>query len=1098
MTQAPIVRQEQLAPREIIAYPRVDDFYNMLQFRLNMTVADFTLQNKFTIFINALPRRKTTFIDRYANVDLIYAGIARQRALLEGEDDYQKRDLDKAWNFLDVAHLDSDTAIVSSQLYRAFSSGSYRLEDIPKVGMGTLKQYFQSILDPDNATREPTSRQIAEFNILNYHFDVQKDHFFSIPLVLFGEIDGILHFVYKDEDARNVKPRSLGNLIRVASAMYETQILEWDLVGRNPEKTKAVLQPLDSSFYEHVNRNPILRQLGFQRYYQKYLGFYQSRIRFNDDVIHSKVYRPYLKTAIISIMIDSYAHNVSAHSLVALNWWFKQRAENLRGRVKEHRQDVAEVTDVIQTHIPEGFEQDRLMELITPWVRGLFVKNVDPQYDVVNFPGPLAREVQPLLKFLMQKGAFWSGIARDNHFGGDSSSLFEVLWQNFINNPLYLGTIAKSEDIHRLTIRVFLYEPMSEASIDEEKPCHRFKKPLVEGPFVVIDLKNQRPEFKWDEDGRDYYALANGDRLYNDEHPEFEELSDFVQPGEQYLAIKQILNDHRLFFPGEVVGRHAFFTLIENEIRNVKHYKGEALRQIQENGLELCISLQEAPVRMEMQGEKALCRVGIWINTPTPLILKDGNLLLRRKYAAIREGIMDPETFSPHLGGGFQDKICAGMLFNNRFISVQNGDMNELRDQSDDTERDNMFYPWITPATSSVEAPHDDIEFDHLAYDHWDQFVSCYDHTEGYLKKYFYLWKAADIRWIRSLEDAEFVWDNLARFRFVDISGLKDYRTALFDRVRSQGVLRIVEGDFDQSKLGDATVNQAYQLWLKSWIGKQPINMQLRIDQAVIGEFRYEPGMKNPLVYVPEWELATSKPALPKALSLHLDLAHGGDSLNPQLLRYRNHGVYKKYFQGSLVPGEPLSDKANARMAELFEVLMTKVTIFDSRIHHRIKNEDRRQTFEQSLFLQIRDETNSGDLENGNWLSEWEREKEVILRNTHFLVLHLSFIEKVLLSKYGDHPEYADENIGLFIQEEILPYIQHGGEIRDNFMLVITTGRGRTKWWSRLQDSSRYRGFQRFTLFRPVESIISAIEDAINRKDDLELKYNLVKVMFGS
>ncbi|RME95613.1 MAG: hypothetical protein D6772_12900, partial [Bacteroidetes bacterium] len=100
---------------------------------------------------------------------------------------------------------------------------------------------------------------------------------------------------------------------------------------------------------------------------------------------------------------------------------------------------------------------------------------------------------------------------------------------------------------------------------------------------------------------------------------------------------------------------------------------------------------------------------------------------------------------------------------------------------------------------------------------------------------------------------------------------------------------------------------------------------------------------------------------------------------------------------------------------------------------------------------------------------------------------------------YSDHPDYSDENIGLFIQEEILPDIlDERAQPRENFVLVITTGRGRTKWWTQLTDQERYQSYQNFTIFRPVESIISAIEDAISRKDDLEVKYNLVKVMFGS
>lgn len=1093
MTQAPYIRSERIAPREIIGFPKIDEFYDMLQYRLNMVTAGFTLQHKFTIFINALPRRKTTFIDRYENVPLIYAGIPRQRKLLELIDGRSNPDLTPHWNYLDVTDLNSDTAVVSSQLYQSFSTGSYGMADITEVGMGTLRDYFAAILDPSSG-KKPTPRQLAEYEILNFYFDLQRDRYFSIPLIMFGEFDGIMHFVYTEADDRNVKPRSIGGLIRSCSAMLETQTLEWDLVGRNPEKSKAIMMPLDPGFYKDVNRNPILRELNFEDYYRKYLGFYQARIRFNDDIIHSKVYRPYLKTAIISIMIDSFAHNVSAHSLVALNWWFKQRAENLRSRVREHREDVNEFHEMVDQYLPEGFEKDRLLELLQPWMNGTFVKDAEPTYDLVSFPGPLAREVQPLLKFLMQKGAFWSGIARDNHFGGESASLFEVLWQDFVNNPLYLGTIAKSEDIHRIRLRVILYEPFSLASINEEMPCHRPKKPLVEGEFLTIDLKKRRPAMEVDGEGRAYLPLCEGDRLYYDEHPELEEMSDFVMPGLEFTTIRQILEECELFFPGEVVGRHAFFTLLENEIRNVKHYKGEALRQIQEHGLELVISLQEAPVRADMSGEKALCRVGIWINTPANLALNDGTLLLQHKFAALREDIMDRETFAPRLGGGFQDKLCASMLFNNRFQAVQNGDGNELRDQSEDTARDSYFYPWIIPASGPGHAPHQDIEFNYLAYNNWDNFLSCYDHNFGYLKKYFYLWKAADIRWINSMEDAEFVWDNLARFRMVSLNGSADQRRTLFDAVRSQGVLRIITGSPSDGRGRDECLYLAYHRWLRLWLGAKPLRLQLRIDRAIVGVFRFDPAAEQALTYRPEWQLSEI-PEIEDTETLTLDLAHGGESTNPRLLRYRSHGIYIKYFLAPLEPGRKLSHRAAARMSELFELLVTRMVIFDSRIYHRIKDQARRQTFEEQLFLSIRDEST---LAGNDWLSDWESQKADLLSKTHFLVLHLSFIEKILLTKYRNHEDFADENIGLFIQEEIMPHVRVDGRLRENFVLVITTGRGRSKWWSRLNDHEAYSEFRRFTVFRPVESIISAVEDAINRKDDIELKYNLVKVMFGS
>ena len=150
------------------------------------------------------------------------------------------------------------------------------------------------------------------------------------------------------------------------------------------------------------------------------------------------------------------------------------------------------------------------------------------------------------------------------------------------------------------------------------------------------------------------------------------------------------------------------------------------------------------------------------------------------------------------------------------------------------------------------------------------------------------------------------------------------------------------------------------------------------------------------------------------------------------------------------------------------------------------------------MLLDVYDETSqAGDTED--WMEQWDLLREKAIKESNFLVIHLSFIERILIAKDGDHPDYADENIGLFIQEEIVPFASNAnGEIRSNFILVITTGRGRTKWWTRLSEQENYRAYRRFTNFRPVESIISALEDAINRKDDIEIKYNLVKVMFGS
>jgi hypothetical protein len=700
----------------------------------------------------------------------------------------------------------------------------------------------------------------------------------------------------------------------------------------------------------------------------------------------------------------------------------------------------------------------------------------------------------------MQKGAFWSGISRDNHFGGESATAFDVLWNDFINNPLYLGTIAKSEDIHRLRFRVIIYEPFAASDVDENFPERRPKRPLVDGIFVEVDLKNMRAPVITQANGKKGYPLHNEDCLCLEEYPELEDMSDFVAPGADYRVVKAALDACRLFFPGEVVGRHAFFTLLENKIRNVKHFKGDALRRMQQEGMELCISFQERPIKTDLEGDRSLYTVGVWLNGAVNLWMKDGEMILQSRFQNASKGIMDESSFAPRLGGSSQDKLCASMLFNNYFLHVQNGDGNELRDRSEDTERAAAFYPWIIPASSPLGDMHNDVEFSTLDPAEAAQIKHRYQQDEGYLKKYFHIWKAADIQWIADLENAEFIWDNLARFKFIGLNApSQEMEDRLFDQVRSKGVLRVISSGLEPGLTGEAAIYWAYQRWLRDWMSSASRRIRLFVDNAIVGQFVYNATSTEALRYYPVWELgeaSLAETATDTTQDLHI--AHGGDSENKQLLRYRNHGIYVKYFQSELVPHEILSDKAKVRMAEFFEVLATRICIFDSRVYYRIGNEERRQTLAQQLLLHVFDETNQ-EADNNDWLAHWTRQREWIIRESHFLVLHLSFIEKILITKYGDHPDYADENIGLFIQEEIMPFVLNDeGQVRENFVLVITTGRGRTKWWTRLSEEDHYHEFRRFTNFRPVESIISAIEDAVSRRDDIETKFNLVKVMFGS
>ncbi len=1078
--------------REIVAFPRVDDFYRQLMDRSHL-LQTFVLRNKYTLFMNALPRKRTRFISRYDNVPLIYAGIGRQRELLEGrENTGAYAHLDQHWNFLDAADLNSDTAVVSSKLYQSFSQGTFRLVDIAKRGSGHMLDYFDAILQPDPSKPEPTPRQLAEYHILKEHFDLSKTYYTSIPLVLFGEFDGILHIVYNEEDRPTMQnPKALFSLIRSISGFYETLIIEWDLVGRNLEKSKAVMLPLEESFYTNINRNPILKELKFDAYYREYLPFYQERIEFNDNLMHSKVYRPYLKTAILSIMIDSYAHNISAHSLVALNWWFKRRADHLRKARSVHHDATVEAREIITDELPEGFDQDRLLELLRPWTDGGPTSAPEDVYDLVSQAGSLDREIQPLIQFLLQKGAFWSGIARDTPFGGESVDLFELLFHDFGNNPLYLGTITRAEGISRVGLRI------SQAAVCAIR-CVKINQvhPVVFSElFLCVDLKHRQ------EDSNDFVnrrTLATDNETYYswEEHPELELLSDFVRIGPEYGRVKKFLKSINVFFPGAVVGRHALFTLFENEIRNVKHFRGEALKRMQTEGLELCISHQPGELGPPdtLGDQEAIHRIGIWLNEPSYLYDHDKKQnLLRRKYNDLVRDIMNNKSFSPRLGGGFQDKICAAMLFNGNFSSVQNGDGNSLRDASDETPRDIAYYPWIEVST----APIDDTTGAEICLNsrnvaEWnetdaDQFLP----EQGYFKKFFHLWRAADIFPAGQEVSTDFTWENPARFKFLQADRDPASFEMVYQDIKARGVLRAVNAKLPEN--GEEALAAAYDRWLPRWLGPDRGRLELRMDGNLIGKYVLD--RDRGFYHYLSGDNALNNDEPSPAGTVHF--AHGGSDYQGENLRYRNHGVFRRYFpsQAGAFDQLPVAEQ-NLRRSELLEMLATETVIFDNRVHDRLKQENRLNLYRDQLKLRVFGEAGGDQAEE---FSDWDDNKACILSSANFLILHLSFIEKILHRRYADDVEYEGENLGLFIDREITPYLlDDNNKIRPNFALVITTGRGRTKWWNRLRDHERFGLFTTFTFFRPIESLISAVEDALSRQDDVELKHNLVKVLFGS
>jgi hypothetical protein len=335
---------------------------------------------------------------------------------------------------------------------------------------------------------------------------------------------------------------------------------------------------------------------------------------------------------------------------------------------------------------------------------------------------------------------------------------------------------------------------------------------------------------------------------------------------------------------------------------------------------------------------------------------------------------------------------------------------------------------------------------------------------------------------------------------------------------RKQGVIRIVtdqlpadtaEKDLELRELKQ--FRDACCQWLATWIG-QPVgalkllkeghaHRMFVLDSRGGGQPKfYDFGANDFLladkksVLAPYEKLVADNPT-----QSTMEIAHKDDptGLPPNdVMWYRRHGVYQKFFLEE-IRGESGAKRQilkELRDIELFETLLTRICIFDNRIYHRIRGEKdygREDFFRHRLKLVVQNEATDDDRKNPEWLQNWEQERTGFVPTCHFLVIHLSFIERILQKKYK-----REGDIGFFIQQEIVTAMPNG-KIPDNFMLVITTGRGRNDWWKYLEKDP-YKDYARFTIFRPVESLISAVERSISIHDDVELKFRLAKILFGS
>ena len=184
---------------------------------------------------------------------------------------------------------------------------------------------------------------------------------------------------------------------------------------------------------------------------------------------------------------------------------------------------------------------------------------VQPIPQLARLPYPIDYALYPYFEFLRDKSTYWSGATREVMFSGRIRGWFQLV-RNFVSNPLFLGTIAHSEGINYVKIKI---EFLSRAGTVE----------LV-GDFCEVDLRGIK-EVGIQE------KISHG--------------FDFLRPGADYKVLKEKLYDQDMvFLPGEVIGQQAIYTIWENTLRDIKHYKYQPER-IQQEGLNLFISIQEVP-----------------------------------------------------------------------------------------------------------------------------------------------------------------------------------------------------------------------------------------------------------------------------------------------------------------------------------------------------------------------------------------------------------------------------------------------------------------------------------------------------------------------
>ncbi|MEL7005518.1 MAG: hypothetical protein AAFN93_22725 [Bacteroidota bacterium] len=465
------------------------------------------------------------------------------------------------------------------QVFHNFQNLKLDLKNNKVLRKQSLDKYFGKVGGQIPGIEENVSHYPQDFKhfrkveviytkLLLADFDPDSSYYLPLPIIAFGNLVGTIYFLYDknalkpylQDDKEAVASKSFQNhyrsLILQATREYERIILEnriktFFLKPKDPlENYKEIFKDLnirydfyypfrwDDRSQPIITGNKFLRELGYDDYYQHLAHFV---IKEAQQLQGKKLEQ--VKTAIIAIVVDSFAHNVGAHSLVALKWWFEVRYsaaaqqlplhpnletqintqhihKKIKGTMDEKINFHSRMDDFDHNSYPDQIALLNIVRFMDKEDERNLLKYVGKTDNskpdlIAQFLVPVAQSIYHFFQYLRDKSAFWSGVTRDTLFSGRIRSWDKIL-RDFLNNTLFLGTIAHSEGINKVRLYVEILEPSTH-------PEQTHPKVLIGGEYAQANLEiikkesgryeKEDPQSKDNQGYSDYAFLRKGENF---------------------------------------------------------------------------------------------------------------------------------------------------------------------------------------------------------------------------------------------------------------------------------------------------------------------------------------------------------------------------------------------------------------------------------------------------------------------------------------------------------------------------------------------------------------------------------------------------------